>query len=590
MIRVVGLRAEAGGGTLVDGVSFQLAPGRVLALVGASGSGKTTIGRALLGEHAPGVVLSGTVEVAGTVGYLPQHPASALNPVRRAGAVLREVAGRHAPGGAVPGGAVMNGSVADRISSVLRRVDLPAGEGVARRYPHEFSGGQQQRLVLAQTLLTAPSAIVADEPTTGQDAITKREVVDALADLVRQGIALVLLSHDLDVVRTLADHVVVLRGGRAVESGPAGEVLARPRHDYTRRLLAARLPAVPPSGPVVPSPGAMSSSTGQEGSPSSGEVVPSPGAVNSSTGRGWGLFSGEAGRPSRQAASPRNAVPGPVRLDVVGLTARHRSVPVLHDVSLRVAAGRCLALVGRSGSGKTTLARCVAGLHEPARGAVLLDGRPLAGALSRRRREDVARVQYVFQDAHASFDPNRTVADQVSRTAVRLRGLRSGAARDAALEMLERVGLGAASAARRPTGLSGGELQRAALARALLASPEVLVCDEITSGLDTITQAGVLDLLDELRRESGLTLVLISHDMGVVARLADHVVILSGGRVVEEGAEAFWWSPATSAHDARDGAHEYFQTSHSETSHSETPPSGDTRPGRAVRTEGRAGG
>ncbi|MGJ6965803.1 ABC transporter ATP-binding protein [Streptosporangium sp. G11] len=213
-------------------------------------------------------------------------------------------------------------------------------------------------------------------------------------------------------------------------------------------------------------------------------------------------------------------------------------MPVLHDVSLRVAAGRCLALVGRSGSGKTTLARCVAGLHEPARGAVLLDGRPLAGSLSRRRREDVARVQYVFQDAHASFDPNRTVADQVSRTAVRLRGLRSGAARDAALEMLERVGLGAASAARRPAGLSGGELQRAALARALLASPEVLVCDEITSGLDTITQAGVLDLLDELRRGSGPALVLISHDMGVVARLADDVVILSGGRVVEEGAVA----------------------------------------------------
>ncbi|WP_440070262.1 ABC transporter ATP-binding protein [Streptosporangium sp. OZ121] len=532
MIRVEGLRARAGGGTLVDGVSFELAPGRVLALVGASGSGKTTIGRALLGEHAPGVVLSGTVEVAGTVGYLPQHPASALNPVRRAGAVLREIARRHAPGGAA------DGSVGERIASVLRRVDLPAGGETARRYPHELSGGQQQRLVLAQTLLTAPSAIVADEPTTGQDAVTKREVVDELEDLVRQGIALVLLSHDLDVVRALADHVVVLRGGRAVESGPAGEVLVRPRHDHTRRLLDARLPVSPSPGSATPHLDGIGSPTcGGGDSPSRGSR-PSPGGVAPPTGGRGVPRSGEAGRSPGKAAPPRAVVPGPVRLDVVGLMARHRSVTVLHDVSLRVAAGRCLALAGRSGSGKTTLARCVAGLHEPARGAVLLEGRPLAGALSRRRREDVARVQYVFQDAHASFDPGRTVADQVSRTAVRLRGLRSGAALDATLEMLERVGLGAAAAARRPGGLSGGELQRAALARALLAAPEVLVCDEITSGLDTITQAGVLDLLVELRRESGLTLVLISHDMGVVARLADHVAILSEGRVVEEGAAA----------------------------------------------------
>jgi len=525
VIRVTGLRAEAGGGTLVDGVSFELAPGRVLALVGASGSGKTTIGRALLGEHAPGVVLSGTVEVAGTVGYLPQHPASALNPVRRVGAVLREIAGRHAP----------DGSVTDRISSALRRVDLPADGETACRYPHELSGGQQQRLVLAQTLLTAPSVIVADEPTTGQDAITRREVVDELADLVRRGIALVLLSHDLDVVRALAHHVVVLRAGRVVESGPAGEVLCRPRHDYTRRLLAARLPVIPPSGAAPPSPDEIGSSNGLAEEVFARETGSSTGGTGALTDGGEIPFSGEVGSHSRKAASPREVVPGLARLDVVGLTARYRSVTVLHDVSLRMAAGRCLALVGRSGSGKTTLARCVAGLHEPARGAVLLNERPLAGSLARRSRQEVARVQYVFQDAHASFDPNRTVADQVSRTAVRLRGLRPDAARGAALEMLERVGLGATSAVRGPSGLSGGELQRAALARALLASPSVLVCDEITSGLDTITQAEVLDLLGELRRESGLTLMLISHDMGVVARMADHVMVLAGGRVVEEG-------------------------------------------------------
>ncbi|MFI6800696.1 ABC transporter ATP-binding protein [Streptosporangium canum] len=500
MIRVVGLRAEAGGSALVDGVSFELAAGRVLALVGASGSGKTTIGRALLGEHASGVALSGTVEVRGRIGYLPQHPASVLNPVRRVGAVLREIARRHAP----------DGAAAERVASVLRRAGLPAGEDLLRRYPHQLSGGQQQRLVLAQTLLTAPSAIVADEPTTGQDAITRGEVAGELRGLARQGIAVVLLSHDLDVVRALADQVVVLHGGRVTERGPAEDVFTRPGHDYTRRLLAARLPATPRPAPEVPPP--VSISPGPGAPPPAG-VSPGP-------------------------AVPRPAPPGRVRIEVAGLTAGHRSGPVLDDVSLRVAAGQCLALVGRSGSGKTTLARCVAGLHEPARGTVLLDGRPLAPSLSRRRREDVARVQYVFQDAHASFDPGRTVAEQVSRTAVRLRGLGPGRAREAALDMLGRVGLGPAAAARRPGGLSGGELRRAALARALLASPDVLICDEITSGLDTVTQAGVLDLLDGLRRALGLTLVLISHDMGVVARLADHVVILSAGRIVEEGGAA----------------------------------------------------
>lgn len=514
MIRVVGLRAEAGGSALVDDVSFELAAGRVLALVGASGSGKTTIGRALLGEHAPGVALSGTVEVRGRIGYLPQHPASVLNPVRRVGAVLREIARRHAP----------DGAAAERVASVLPRAGLPAGEDLLRRYPHQLSGGQQQRLVLAQTLLTAPSAIVADEPTTGQDAITRGEVAGELRGLARQGIAVVLLSHDLDVVRALADQVIVLRGGRVTESGRAEDVFSRPGHDYTRRLLAARLPATPRPALEVPPP--VSVLPGPVALPPAG-VSPGP----------------EVPPPVPEVPSPVPVSPLPVlevpperaRIEVAGLTAGHRSGPVLDDVSLRVAAGQCLALVGRSGSGKTTLARCVAGLHEPARGTVLLDGRPLAPSLSHRRREDIARVQYVFQDAHASFDPGRTVADQVSRTAVRLRGLGPGQAREAALDMLGRVGLGPAAAARRPGGLSGGELQRAALARALLASPDVLICDEITSGLDTVTQAGVLDLLDGLRRALGLTLVLISHDMGVVARLADHVVILSAGRIAEEG-------------------------------------------------------
>ncbi|GII79075.1 ABC transporter ATP-binding protein [Sphaerisporangium rufum] len=514
MIRVDALTAAAGGRTLVGGVTFALPAGQVLALVGPSGSGKTTIGRALLREHAPGVVLSGTVEVTGRVGYLPQHPASVLNPVRRVGGVLREIARQAARTTSAAGAAGTSGAgrretpgrpVAHRpwlrsagarrtreiaeslVVTALGQAALPGPAELARRFPHQLSGGQQQRLVLAQALLRSPSVIVADEPTTGQDPVTKHQITRLLRLLANQGMAVVLLTHDFDVVEEIADRIMVLGDGRVAEHGPAGEVLARPRHPHTRRLLAARPPARPDTGDVRTRP---------------------------ATARSW------------SAPAPD----GPDRLAVAGLTARHRSAPVISDVSLRLPAGHCLAVLGRSGDGKTTLARCIAGLHRPAAGTVLLDGRPLAPALVRRSRAELARVQYVFQDAHASFDPHRPVAAQVSRTAVRLRGLGAGEAGREALALLDRLGLPAATTARRPGALSGGELRRAALARALLAAPDVLICDEITAGLDTVTQASVLDLLDELRRD-GLALLLISHDMGVATRLADRVGVLSGGRL-----------------------------------------------------------
>ncbi|HEX6339859.1 ABC transporter ATP-binding protein [Umezawaea sp.] len=461
VVHVEDLRAVAGRRTLLDGVSFALSAGRVLALVGASGSGKTTTGLALLGEHAPGVAVTGRVSVTGRVAFVPQHPSSALNPVRRIGGVFREVAALH-------GGAHL-------IAPALRRARVPAD--LLRRFPHQLSGGQQQRVVLALALVGDPAVLVADEPTTGQDPITRAEVVDELAAVVAQGVAVVLLTHDLDVVRALADEVVVLREGRVVEAGAAADVLTRPRQEYTRALVAAQ---------------------------------------------------------------PRLGVPDetadrPARLEVRDLTARHRRTTVLHGVDVAVGAGECLAVVGRSGSGKTTLARCVAGLHEHRTGDVLLDGRHLARSLRRRGTTDLAAVQYVFQDARASFDEHRSVLDQVARTAVRLRGSSTPDARDAALAELAAVGLDERTAVRRPASLSGGELQRAALVRALLARPDVLVCDEVTSGLDTLTRAALLDQLADLRAAHGCALVLVSHDLGVVARLADRVAVLHEGRVVESG-------------------------------------------------------
>ncbi|MDH2388438.1 ATP-binding cassette domain-containing protein [Streptomyces sp. HNM0663] len=466
---VDGLRVEVAGGTLVDGVSLTARAGRITALVGPSGSGKTTTGRALLGEFPPGARVDGRIRTPGpgAVGYVPQHPAAVLNPARRAGALLRDIA-------ALRGGT--RREIRDRVEHALRRAQLPDPATVLRRYPHQLSGGQQQRVVIAQALLLGARVIVADEPTTGQDPATKRGVVEALADVAEQGIALVLLSHDRDVVRQLADDVVVLRAGRVVDRGPADTVLPAAVKPVADRSRSAVPPAVPPAG---------------------------------------------------------------TRVEARDLTARHRTtrgaVPVLHGVTVSVAPGECLAVAGRSGSGKTTLGRCLAGLHSAYDGAVLLGGAPLPRSLRARTRAELAAVQYVFQDPGAAFDEHRPVLDQVARTAVRLRGADRHTARRAAVRTLAELGLAEDLTLRRPGALSGGELQRAALARALLAEPRVLICDEITSGLDPATRDAILAVLTRLRDRTALSLVFITHDRNAADALADRTAELDAGRLVACG-------------------------------------------------------
>ncbi|MDN3261220.1 ATP-binding cassette domain-containing protein [Streptomyces sp. CSDS2] len=470
------LRVEIDGRAIVDGVSLRVTAGKVTALVGASGSGKTTTGLALLGEYPAGARVTGAVRVPdGLVGYVPQHPGAVLNPARRVGALLRDIARTRVR--ALP--RRERGAAARRhVLRALSLAQLPDPEAVLRRYPHQLSGGQQQRVVLAQALLLGARVVVADEPTTGQDALTKRRIVDQLAAVAREGIAVVLLSHDLDVVRALADEVLVLREGRVVESGPADRLWQAPRHPWTAELLAADGPA------------------DHTGLPDAGEEV----------------------------------------LRVRGLTARHGRTTVLRTPALTLRSGECLAVVGRSGSGKTTLARCLAGLHRGHDGELLLDGAPLPRSLRDRSRAQLAAVQYVFQDARAAFDEHRPVLAQVARTAVRLRGAAEADALAEAIATVTGLGLTERQVRRGPGRLSGGELQRAALARALLARPRVLICDEITSGLDTVTRRGILDtLVGLLRDRRELSLVMITHDLGTAAALAARIAVLDGGEVVEEG-------------------------------------------------------
>ncbi|WP_350277354.1 ABC transporter ATP-binding protein [Kribbella sp. HUAS MG21] len=471
------LTVSVAGRELVADVSFALAAGEITALVGESGSGKTTTALALLGE-AP--VTTGQVEVAGAivdaehppargvVGYVPQHPSAALNPVRRIGPVLRELGRLY----------VDRNQVRERTLDALTQAQLPDGEKFLGRYPHQLSGGQQQRVVLAHELIGRPQLLIADEPTTGQDAQIRRLLAEELRAVAGQGIAVLLLTHDLELVRMLADQILVMHRGKVVEAGP--EVLALPRHEYTRRLVAAQ------------------------------RIVPSP-------------------------APPASGVPV---VSVRDLVAGHRRVDTLHQVSLTIEAGDQLAVVGRSGSGKTTLARCIAGLHPYRSGELRLGSAVLSPLLRRRTREQLARIQYVHQDTRASFNEFVPVLDQVARTAERLRGLSTADARREALASLERLGIREDVATRLPRSLSGGELQRSALVRAVIAEPDLLICDEITSGLDTVTQAELLDVLRDLQRTTDCALMVITHDLSVVAGITHRVLIVDDGRIVEQGLTA----------------------------------------------------
>jgi peptide/nickel transport system ATP-binding protein len=551
------------GEPVVEGVTFDVAPGEIVGLVGESGSGKTTTALSLLGYTRPGVVIGrGTVEVGGeavlhrdrrslrglrgkTVSYVPQDPGGSLNPSMRVGDAIMDVLRAHRAGARSD----------ESVRSALERVELGGDPRFAHRYPHQLSGGQQQRVTIAMACVCDPPVAVLDEPTTGLDVLTQDRILAELRRLRDEdGMAMVYVTHDLAVVSQMADRIVVMYAGRIVEDGPAAEVIERPRHPYTRALVEAipdfRHPRALrgiagvsvgvgdwPAGCAFAPRCPHQQLRCQEALPALEETVP---GHHVRCTRWMELDLHEAAphsAPGRRAAAAAQPL-----LAVSGLDARYRSSraarPAVDAVSFTVEPGHCVALVGESGSGKTTIGRCIAGLHEPAAGTISFDGVPIAGAARRRPLEVRRRIQIVFQNPFESLNPRQRVRTAIVRPLRVLRRLDRAAAEREVGELLERVKLPARLAERFPVELSGGERQRVAIARALAARPDLLICDEVTSALDVSVQAAVLELLQELQRELHLSMLFITHNLGVVACVADTVLVLDQGSLCESGAVA----------------------------------------------------
>jgi peptide/nickel transport system ATP-binding protein len=543
---------------VVSEVSFSVAKGEVLGLVGESGSGKTTVAHAILGYARRGLqVVAGAVRLDGrdlltlppaelrkvrgaSVAYVPQDPGSALNPVLRVGTQVREILTAHP-------GTVAN--VDDRVREVLAEVKLEATPDMLRRYPHQLSGGQQQRVALATAFALRPSLLVLDEPTTGLDVTTQRHVLETVRDLcATYGVAGVYVSHDLAVVRELAQSVGVMYAGRLVEFGPTDVIFEAPAHPYTARLLRA-IPSVErshvlegiPGQPPRPGQRPVGCSFAarcplvidvcRQGPPpvvSVGQRVHLSRCVKAT----------EAILPAQQAvvSGGRPAAAEAGRgLVVRDLRASYGDTEVLHGLDFQVAEQSCLAIVGESGSGKTTLARCLVGMHPKWQGEITFGEERLPPGVQARPPETRRAIQYVFQNPYTSLNPRKTVEQLVEQPLGYFFDLPRSESRDRVVKGLADVALSTAFLRRYPDQLSGGERQRVAIARALVVEPDLLICDEVTSALDVSVQAVVIELLRDLQVRRKLMLVFITHNLSLVRAIGHQVVVMSEGRVVEAG-------------------------------------------------------
>ncbi|MEO3388039.1 ABC transporter ATP-binding protein [Mesorhizobium sp. CAU 1741] len=496
---VVGLPQGADRTRAVDGVSLAVNPNEIVCLVGESGSGKSVTAHAILGLLPPKVkVQQGAIRFAGRdllglppremralrgnkIAMIFQEPLTALNPLARVGNQVAEAIRTH--------GSTVSGDVDARVSELFGQVGLPDPASLSSAYPFQLSGGQRQRVMIAMALANDPRLLIADEPTTALDVTTQRQILDLIRSLQKKrDMGVLFITHDIGVVADIADRVVVLRHGKVVEQGAAASVLNDPKEVYTRDLL---------------------------------DAVPGRGAVRSVENHGAPLLEV---RGLRKVFTTRQ-----------GLLSAPRRVVAAEGIDIVLNRGDTLAVVGESGSGKSTLARMVLRLIEPDAGDIVFDGAPVRAMRGEALRQFRRKVQIVFQDPYASLDPRLKIGESIVRGPMAFGASRADAVA-IAKRWLDKVGLGANTLDRFPHEFSGGQRQRICIARALALDPVCLIADEAVSALDVSVQAQVLKLLSDLKAEMGLSMLFITHDLRVAREIADRIVVMEKGCVVEQAA------------------------------------------------------
>ena len=519
----------------VTDVSFSVAPGRVTAIVGESGSGKSTSAMATMGLLPANAAASGKIELNGQdlnritqqqwrgvrglrIGLIPQDPGTSLNPVKTIGESVGEVLRIHRQ-------ALGNPSKQERRATVIELLDAVGIDNPELRYnqyPHELSGGMRQRALIAAALATEPDLIIADEPTSALDVTVQQTILD-LIDQLREdrGIGVLLITHDLAVASDRADELVVMQSGQVKEAGLTGRILGDPRHPYTRRLLD--------DAPGLTNP-VRQPERARKHKAASAAAADAPGSQVDPEGT---TPATPAARDSEESTPPLLRVSS---MSKQFHPARGQEAFTAADgVSFSVARGTTHAIVGQSGSGKSTLARMICAFEEPSAGTAYLEGAAINDLAAKDPRQLRRRLQMVYQNPYGSLDPRQSLGSAVAEPLRNPRTVSRAQIRAKVTEVLDQVSLPEALASRRAGELSGGQRQRVAIARALVLEPELLVLDEAVSALDVTVQARILELLNELQEELGLTYLFISHDLAVVREISDTVSVMSKGRQVELG-------------------------------------------------------
>ena len=537
LLEIHGLRIDTeggdGGAPIVKDIDLTVNRGEVVALIGESGSGKTTICLAAMGYARPGLRISaGTIHFGKTdvlalrgkalrdlrgrrIAYVAQSAAASFNPGIRIGSQVEEPALVHR---------VMSCKQAHlRAVDLYGQLKLPEPDRIGHRFPHQVSGGQLQRLMAAMAMCCGPEMLIFDEPTTALDVTTQIDVLQSFKKVIRkQGVAAIYVTHDLAVVAQIADRIIVLLNGEIQEQGRTDDIISRPQHEYTTMLMAACDPDSARAGACERLMAVRANAAGRRM------------AARACTS--------EKANDSQETQNRCSGLSDPL-IEIRGVSAGYGGgtsggipkAPILKDINMTVSRLSVTGVIGESGSGKTTLGRVISGLLPWAAGEVRLEGKLLKPSVKLRSRDELRRIQMVFQMADTALNPSHTIGKILGRPVEYFQGITGRKNKDKVADLLDMVQLPASLASRKPRGLSGGQKQRINLARALAANPQIVICDEVTSGLDTVVRMSIIDLIRELHAKLGVSFIFISHDISTIASLAQDAVVMYQGKIVECG-------------------------------------------------------